>query len=214
MQYLATHYWQSANQNVSSLVLQQAYHKKRKLPVLLACVCSDAPNNLERGRLVTRLADWFYEIGLPLCGRNGEKGIRTISNSLETCLKREVQNAWEHQMAGVLCVGNSLRIFQQGEMGSRLLNMRNYRPYSSELKMDRGREPGLLFQDGILQPGVGILLATNSFYEHVPEGTLEECLNIRELRNRSYMEKRLRELGSLGETRGGTDMGAILLMTR
>lgn len=214
MQYLAAHFWQSANHDVSSMTLQQVYHKKKKMPVVLACICTDAKNVKERKRLVTELTDWFYEIGLPLCDKHEGRRMRSVAGSLEGALKKSVANALEMQVAGVFCVGKSLILFQKGSLQMHLLNTRNLRTHSSALQLEADANEGLTLQEGWVQPGIGVLLTTKSFENHVTASRIEECLNIREIRTEERMERRLRELGQFGEARGAEDIGAVLLLAR
>ncbi len=214
MQYLAAYYWQSANRNSSSLMLQQVYHKRRKLPVLMACVCLNQTDKNNGKKMITRLTDWFYGKVLPLCAGKGEKGIAIIDKSLKSFLKKEETNLKGVQMSGVFCVGNFLCFWEQGEQNIRLLNLRMHDSQMKELQMEKSEEQRIVFQSGVMQPGVGILLGTHGFYAGIPANVLKDCLNIKELRDQGHVEKRLQELGELGEARGGVDISAVLLVTR
>lgn len=221
MQYFATHYIQSANENAVSLVLQQAYHKRRRMPVLLACVCTESGRKWDcdmevKRKVVASLADWFYGQGLELCGKNGEKGMDNITHSLEQVLNKKLSVGREGsplQFSGILCVGQQFLLFRQGEQEIILLNTRNCRVSSSALTIQQGNAGNVYFQSGAIQKGVGILLATKSFYASTPRNALEECLDVREMGTQEQAESRLRELGHFAEAQGGEHMGAILIVT-
>ena len=206
MQYLAAHYWQSAGGGKSSMLLQQVYHKRKKMPVVLACVCTNK-------ELVTELSEWFYETALPICSKKGERGMRIMSIRLKHILEKK-EKIMGARMAGVLCLGESVCFFQRGEMKIRLLNMKFQRAHSFCLQPDT--EPGekIVFREATIQPNVGILLATEEFWAHIPQEMAEECLDISQIRNQGILKKHLCELGDRGAEKGGTDMGAVLLLSR
>lgn len=164
------------------------------------------------GHLVTNLADWFYESGLSVCGRVGHRAMKEAGSSLKRCLCSMPYGQKGPQLSGVFCVGSSLYLFGRGGMKIRLLNTQNQHSHSLELVLGDVSGKEFIFREGMIQRGVGILLATNSFYEKVPEEYLKECLKVRELHSQRSVERRVRELGAYGENRGGRDMGAILLV--
>lgn len=211
MQFHAAYYWQSADNN-SALVLQQAYHKRKRIPLLLAGICEATEDKQVAGQLTTEFADWFHRCALPLCRKKGKRGLWTSGRSLEHFLRRRVRNKEGVRMSGVFCVGNSLYLFGIGGMKIRILNKKRNCPNISLLHMGDEAVNLPAFQEGVIQTEVGILLATKEFCEQVKEERILECLNIKELYTESNVEKRLHELGKDAETKGGKNMGAILLV--
>lgn len=210
MQYFTTHYWRSGEKNTSSLVLQQVYHKRKRMPVLLACIQKDGQKENGFSR---ELVDWFYGKGLELCSKNGEGEIEATESSLSDFLKQAVCG----EIIGILIVGRCFIMFQQGSRGISLLNTRNHRSNYQDLSLARTDAMELCSQTGMIQRGVGILLATDSFYEGISRNMIEECLNVRELRSQNQVDKRLRELGSVAERYDKTDqksIGAVLIVAR
>lgn len=224
MQYFTSYYFQSDEINASSVLLQQVCHKRRKLPVVLACVCEEntrfrAKDSCEYKYGIVwlrNMADWFYGSCLPLCSHNGERGSETIFDNLLEYMNKIPPYPGENtaiSSAGILCVGDSFLLFRQGTQRISLLNTRNHRPYCHEIKMQQGNKKGMDFLTGILQRRVGILLATEGFRNCVPDKRREECLNVQEMRTQERVERRMRELGIYAEEQGGTDLGAILIVT-
>lgn len=217
MKYLATYYWQAGNHS-SSLMLQQVCYKRKRMPILLACVCSQTTNDGRAEALVKALTDWFYQIGLPTCSKRGEKGMRIIVAALKKCiignLRKKVSGFEKLQIGGVLCVGNTLCFFQQGRLRIAVLNRKNQHSYSRELLLEAKCNEEMIFREATIQSGVGILLTTDNFYASICPERVEECLSMKELETQMQLEKRLQELGKLGETNGGTDMGAVLIMMK
>lgn len=214
MQYLAAHYWQSANENPPSFLLQQVYHKKRKLPILITCMCECEKERVIGERIVTDLADWFYEVALPLCVQKGELAIEGIGKSLKNCLKTEEENLEGVWLSGLFCVGRMLCFWGHGEANVRLLNTKKQASQIKELKIGDARGPEISLCSGMMEPGVGILLGTKDFYRGIPLKVMEECLDKKELVDLPCMERRLSELGNMAEANGGMNRLAVLLVTK
>lgn len=157
MQYLASHYWRSTTENSPSLMLQQVYHKQRQLPVLMACICSDDKNSLLGKRMITGLTDWFYETGLSLVARKGEKGIGKIGKKLECYLNQPQNDMDGMHLSGVFCVGNSLVLWKMGGAKVFLLNQRNGNAHVTEWYPEMVGGP--VFQRGLIQRETGIFLS-------------------------------------------------------
>lgn len=194
MQYIASHYWQCANENSPSLLLQQVYHKEKKLAVLLACVCSEK-------WVITGLADWFYGTGLPLVDRKGKKGISQIGKNLERFLRQQKSNREEVWISGALCVGDALYLWKYGETKIWYLNQRNLKPHIGEWYPEGKDKNGLVFQKGFLQSEVGILLGTKSFPQPEP-------VNVKGWKTQREVEEWLQEQGKR------TAAAAILLIAK
>lgn len=213
MQYFTAYYRQTDAESSVSVLLQQAYHKKRKLPVILTCVSMDGDTKCGK-RILRALADWFYGSALYLCGRFGERGMDMAADSLRKLLcelLREEEELADCSWTGALCVGEKILLFRRGMAPVRLLNTRVHRPYCHELKLgEKGEEAD--FWLGTIQRGAGILLATEAFCNGLPVRKMEECLNVQEIRSQSQAERRLKELGGCSETRDGRKQAAILIV--
>ena len=212
MQYFATHYWQTAGDNATSLVLQQAYHKRHKMPVLLACVCTDPKGRYDGRRIGENLKVWFYDTALPFCGKSGRKGAEPVMEKLNKTLTQSMGET-EADLAGIFCAGSSFQIFQKGKAQICILNDRNHHANCRKLQMNVSPEK-IAVQRGILQRNVGILLTSEGFHAAVPHRIIEECLQVREMNSQNRVETRLRELGGFGEESAGRNMGAVLLVSR
>lgn len=189
MQYLAAHYWYSSNENSPSLLLQQVYHKEKELPVLLACVCCNDGKSVLGKRMVTGLADWFYETCLPFVDRKGRKGIPRLRRMLEGYLNQSRNSGERIWMSGVLCVGTTLFLWKLGRAKIWLLNEKNLEPHIQELFPEKEEEGKLIFRQGRMQANVGILLSPK--FSGQPEP-----LNVKKVQSHSHIESYLRNLGS------------------
>lgn len=222
MEYLSTYYWQQEGRNTSSLMLLQAYHRKRQIPVLLACICE--------GDIAEFFSNWFYETGLPLCGRGTMRGWNKAVKSLERFLSTVNDGGKCVRFAGILCAGNRFIRFDYGGGKMFLLNMRNLKAnwralgklsmpnadgfYVSAKDADKYKESKsdvCELEQGELQGGIGILLVTHDFALHMERSRSERKLHLWELRQESYMEENLRKLGKQFEQEHGVNMGAILI---
>lgn len=212
MEYFTAHFWCPCEEHAVSLVLQQVYHRERRMPVVLACI---QKNRQGENGFSRELVDWFYGTGLELCSRYGEKRLEVIESGLYNFL---AQASWE-EMTGILIIGQCFILFRQGMQKCHLLNTRNHNSKCRELAASQvDSKPGM--ENGILQRGVGILLESDSFYEGVSRSMVEECLNMRELRSQKQVEKRLEELGSVAREkygnarRGGNALCAVLIVAK
>lgn len=212
MEYFTAHFWCPCEEHAASLVLQQAYHRERGMPVVLACILKNrqGENGFSRA-----LIDWFYGMGLELCSRYGEKRLEVIESGLYNFL---TQTSWE-EMTGILIVGQCFILFRQGMQKCHLLNTRNHNSKCRELAAAQA-DSKLRLENGILQSGVGILLESASFYEGISRNMVEECLNMRELRSQKQVDKRLEELGGVARAKYrndgkyGNGLCAVLIVAR
>lgn len=243
MEYMSSFYWQQEENahNSTSLLLQQVMLGKNT--VLLGGICTDKADNAgrESSYLTGQLLGWFYGRGLTLFHKGGEKEMREmqkslgevlnrLSRELATCKNRKkipVQNPGP-DISGILCIGCHFVVFYCGEQRIYALNTKFLRPHMKCLAGGRESVPdqGIQMKYGILQPGVGILLATEPFYRYLTDDMLRECLAARQLRTQLQLDKRLEELGRAAEhIRAGEaqrennknadpNMGAVLLVTK
>lgn len=223
MQYFTAYYGLPAAESTVSVLLKQVYHKRRKMPVVLACVSTEKDTYLTEGlpgtkwgkQLLCMLTDWFYGAALSLCTRRGERGMDAMADSLGKRLGEMFENHPELltcQWVGALCVGERVLLFRRGEMCIKLLNTKNHRPYCQELKIWKKESSGLAVWSGTIQRGAGILLATKAFFSTIPAGKMEQCLNVREIRSQEQCERRLKEVGGCCEPEQTTEMAALLMI--
>ncbi len=79
---------------------------------------------------------------------------------------------------------------------------------------ERTGEQPLQLQRGCMEPGIGILLASDSFCENIPQESLLNCLAVKDIHDSRQTHKRVQELGSAAERQGGSNMAALLLEVR
>ncbi len=214
MHFFATHFWRAQEGGGSSLVLQQVYHRRKKIPIVLACICN---NGRVDGSLAKGLIHWFYGEGLKLC-RKGERGIDSIERGfvayVEQALAEERGGGAKPELIGMLLVGQCFVMVQKGGLGAKLLNQKNHR---SHCRSFVGREvPGeeISVRRGRIQKGVGVLLTTAVFDEGIGDVTVEECLEVRSLRSQERLERQLRELGTAVAAKGAGCVGAVLIVAQ
>lgn len=198
MELLSSYYWQQSGRNVSSLVLLQACHRKKRIPVLLACVCE--------GGMADVFSDWFYETGLHLCARGTMRGWNRAVKGLEIFLADLREEA---EFVGILCAENRFVRFGQGRGEIFLLNTRNFRPNCRAFEKERWET-----EQGFLQSGIGILLVTEGFAMQMRTSFVTERLDMRGLGEEIHMEQCLKEIGTEFEQKNGRNMGAILIGMR
>lgn len=206
MQYLSGAYWQRREHNSAGLVLQQVFCRKKRTPVLFAGICTSA--GPEQDFLLSGLLTWFYERGLSLCARGGEKGWDAAVNSLEhatEALFMRSKDGGNRKFAGILCAGYRFVLFGQGGHRICLVNIRNRKPHCRDI----GDTSGAFYRkEGFLQKGIGILLATDSFYQKT-DTLLADCLKAEDMYSQDCLDRHLKELGDYGGQRGGENLGAV-----
>lgn len=140
-------------------------------------------------------------------------------------------------LIGLISAGERFLLFYRGKQGAYLLNRRFERVHcrcltgqdeteegkklpktekkvlKSEGKMQKMSEELQLFS-GEMEPGIGLLLATEDFSKKLEKRQLEECLSVKEMERTENVKGRLRELGEEAARKGGHHMGAVLLLTR
>lgn len=254
MNFVSSYYWQQREENASALILMQAYYRKKEIPVLLACVCEgeeqleDFLKNRRESRIHCRkienlegnLADWFYQMGLPLCGQGGMGGWKKAVKSLKKLLLRSIDEMAVHgdttekngegmKLNGIFCVGSRFLRFGRGRGAENffLLNIWNAKVRCHKLRnravddmtdvKTYGRAAGresIFLEQGIMQEGIAILLTTEGFAENLDESLIEENLDVREVNMARDLDRQIRKLGKRRETENGRNMGAILICVR
>lgn len=201
-----------------SLLLQQ--YQCGPTQVVFACICGEENGGRAGAYMTERLLSWFRRVNLKTLTKSGEKGIETAKKALAGLLEeidRELENGG---MAGkgdtafcvFLCSGAFYVMLHRGGGGIRLINRAFGRICMRKLKGEEG-ERGVCMGQGVMQWGVGLLLATESFYQCLPESVIKEGLAVGEIGQERQLEKRLKELVEEGERLGGRGIGAVMLCT-
>lgn len=225
----------------ASVVLQQV--RCGSLPVLFAWVCGEraaaetewaaertgtdkesayTEEDSAGAYMTGRLLDWFYKKALGLCKRGLWPKMKAAEKSLmgEIAEIEEELALWKagkggrglDSVTGILCVGSSFLLCSRGHQRTYAMNTRFLRP---NLRLLTGESTSWQIRRGILQPGIGIVLGTESFYRGLTEEMVRECLEIEALSEVLRLEKRLQELGETENGNGRMEgKGAVLFCTR
>lgn len=239
MKFVSSCYWQQG-ENASTLLLQQCRLKKDEA-VFFASICTGkgegsgpAANYLSK-----QLQAWFREIGFARirgrCGRFWERQAvklerlveRTDAELAQAGLSKaerfagtgltgteaapeRVASGGEIDLGGILCFGEECLIFGRGGVQIRLLNRSMGRPYAGSVP-EWGNE--LCIRQGRMEPGIGLLLATQPFWGSVSGDVVRQGLSVGEILTERQAERHLQELGKIGEAAGGTNMAAVLILS-
>lgn len=209
MEFMAGYYRQ--REGCMALLLQ--HYICGGVPICLGCACGGDSSGAEAagGLFTGRLLGEFRGLSLREAVRKPERALRKMERAVYRC-RENCPAPRDFRMAGILCVGESFLLFFQGGMRILLCNTGFGRPALREIGETGKAEPEL--RRGIMETGIGILLASDSFCESLPPESLQGCLSVRDIRDPRQTQKRVRELGSAAEERGGRNMAAILLEVR
>lgn len=220
--FITSAYWQQGL-NDSALLLQ--HYQYGEQPLCFACLC---PGEGEvRGKagayLTERLLDWFRGLPWGCLTRDPEGRLQRFGNKLEKTVERAgremrdrglLTKQEEPDLTGILCVGEHFILFGHGSCQIRLLNRCFDRGYIQRIEGPSPiRENGSFLRQGILQRGIGLLFATESFCSRVTDLEMRECLHVETVRTQEQADRHLRELGQRAKELGGSHMGAVLLLT-
>lgn len=224
MKLISASYFQRSK-NHGALLLQ--HYTCAAAPLCLACICpAETP---DEGRiaayLTERLLESFREMPWRKMLRDPDRHLFVAEEKLRRTIEKAAEElacahllpaAFFPPLAGILCVDESFLLFCQGSPRIYLLNRSFDRAYiqciSDGLPFFEKKTPA--FCRGILQPDIGLLMGTESFFGCADEQELKDCLGVEEVPDEDRAQRHLRELGTLGEVRGGCGMGAVLLRTR
>jgi len=221
MEFFTAHYLQQGATE-TALVLQHLVYPKDGRTMVFACVCKG--KEMQGGeRFIGLLQEWFRREGRELLRRDvgvlleqSERQFRRAFTELErqwrTYSEKQGRGNDATKLCGIFCVDERFLLFCRGGQGIYLLNTRFERPSCKKL-VTREEGKAIYTECGWLEPGVGILLATESFCECLTEQQLCECLSARELSDGKRMQKRLKELGEEGVRQGAKHQGAVLIAT-
>lgn len=211
MEFMAGYYRQ--REESAALLLQ--HYVCGGVPVCLGCICGgDSPGAGIAGGLFTGLLlREFRRISLRKAVRRPEGFLKKMESVIYKC-RENCSVPCDFWTAGILCAGESFLIFSQGRTRIVLCNTGFGRPALCEIGEADREERQLQFQRGSMEPGIGILFAPESFCGKLPPESLSNCLSVRDIRDPGQTQKRVQELGSAAERRGGRNMAALLLEVR
>lgn len=209
MDYLCAYDWQQT-QEAATLVLKQLEFQGG-LSVVFGCMSQEKS-------FVERITEWFYEKGLSLC-RKGEGEVERLESSLLRMLSSI--SCQTDTAVVLLCVGRSFVFWRKG-ISVWLLNCRfgrnHYRSLFGGNTVQRGmrnigERSGGESITGILEPGIGILAATEDFFNNLTGEQIANCLAVKELNQEIKLQKRLGELSQEAKRKGAKHPTAMLIVT-
>lgn len=219
----STSYFQST-QNHSALLLQ--HYQISSIPLCLACICDakDPAQGKAAAYLTEQLLCWFRDLPWKKLTRNPEKHLPRIeqqlydhlSNIAEELTTAHLLSSNAHlSIAGILVIDEHFLLFLKGTSQIYLLNRSFNRGAIQCVSDEIWKQPQarIVFRQGLLQPDVGLLLATESFCSCADKRELQECLYVKDMQSADRAQRHLHELGRRSEVRGGRNMGAVLIQT-
>lgn len=223
MNLITTSYFQPT-QNHTALLLQ--HYRYNSTHLCLACICAaETPAQGKAAAYLTeQLLHWFRNLSWRKLSRNPEKHLPVTETQLRKTIARATEDLISSRLippeiclhfSGILCIDEHFLLFCQGTPKIYLLN-RNFNRAHIRCVSDElfpSEEKNLIFRQGILQPDVGLLLATETFCRCATGQELKDCLHVEEVSDQDRANRHLWELGSRGEAQGGCHMGAVLLRT-
>lgn len=212
MEFMTGYYRQK--EDSTALLLQQ--YMCRGVPVCLGCVCGGESREagIAGGSFTGKLLEEFRKINLLGAVRRQPECMKKMERQLYQC-RESFAAPIDFWIAGLLCIGEEVLFFYEGAVRIALCNTGFGRPALQEIGKDaRVRETGLQLRRGGMEAGVGILLASESFYEKIPEEDMRSCLWVKDISDPGQAQKRLQELGGMAQRQGGRQMGALFLEVR
>lgn len=218
--FITSTYWQQGH-NDSALLLQ--HYKYKGVPLCFACIC--AGEGEDKGRagayLTGQLLSWFRTLPLSRLAGNPEKRLPGLETGLTERIERSKKELRVHGLlqekgmdySGILCVREHFLLFREGSCQVCLLNRCFDKGHFGRIGEERIPEGDGFFRQGILQQGIGLILATESFCSRLKDREFEECLHVKTVQTREQADRHLLELGCRAEELGGRHMGAVLLLT-
>lgn len=191
MEYL-TAYYRRQEESGCSLLLQQ--YLCRHVPVCFACLCTAEG---EEGSGICRN---MAECLLGQCRRVPWHRAASRPVSWLNRLEGELTDLLEERRAAVACREIRLTLFLGIEEEILVLGG-GQNLYLLNTFFGQGKATRLPGQfRGCLEPGAGLLLATDGFLKNVEGKGLEEALRLQEVKTAEQAERRLREIASRGRT--------------
>lgn len=191
MEYL-TAYYRRQEESGCSLLLQQ--YLCRHVPVCFACLCTAEGGE---GSGICRntaecLLDWSRKVPWHRAASRPVSWLNRLEGELTDLLEESGEAASCREIRLTLFVGIEEEILVLG--GGQNLYLLN--TFFGQGKA--ARLPGQF--RGCLEPGAGLLLATDGFLKNVEGKSLEEALRLPEVKTAEQAERRLREIASRGRT--------------
>lgn len=224
MSLITAVYWQAV-QNHSALLLQHYQYKHTPICFLALCTGKDETQGKAGGYLTGQLLQWFRGLPFGQLARNPDKHLFPLESSLQTLLTQLysdliscdlISREISLPLSGILCTDNHFLLFHRGEQSIYLLNTGFGQSHLQCLTgnlAEQSSADSLILRHGILQQDVGLFFATDSLCRQLTDQEIRECLHVEELRGARQLQKHLQELGRRGETLGGRDMAAAILLT-
>lgn len=217
MDFFTSCYWQQGR-NVSALLLQQYVCQGRS--VYFACVCDGKEEDPRAGGYMTeQLLRWFRSLRLRRLAKKTEKGLEEAAAGLErTVLQADeelaeagiTESGQSVSLGGIFCVEEQFFLYYRGERKIYFINTGFGRTQGKWLM---GKSEDLRMERGVLQPDVGLLFATDSFWKCIAEQTVKEGLFVREVAEEEQMQRHLNELGEEAVRLGGRNVAAVFVRT-
>lgn len=211
MEFMAGYYRQK--EDSTALLLQQ--YICHGVPLCLGCICGGEGREagMAGGVFTGRLLEEFRGSSLLKAAGTRVKFMRRIEQHAYRCWERcgTSEDFWT---AGILCAGEEFLLFSGGQVKIILCNTGFGRPALREIGGEGVTERKMWSRHGSMETGIGILLASESLYENIPWEDLQSCLAVKDIKDSGQTRKRVRELGSAAERRGGKGMAALLLEVR
>lgn len=215
MDYLCAHFWQQ-EESGSSLVLKHLVFHQGKVPVVLGCLAQgkgEGENQTDERRktdmFVENLTEWFHQRGVGFSQRE-EEGIKELEGFWKKKLSKRTGEL--EGVAIVFCVGEHFVILAKGNIKIWLLNNRFGRGHHRELSSQMEQVNGLICK-GTLEPGIGILLAEETFFGGLSETEILACLNPETLKTQVRVQKHLEELALESARRMEKHSTAMMIAT-
>ena len=212
MEFMTGYYRQK--EESTALLLQQ--YVCRDVPVCLGCICGGEGREagIAGGLFTGRLLEAFRGFSLSGAVDKPSKFLQRMERQLDKCRECWVCSP-DFWTAGIVCTGDLFLLFSRGEVRVVLCNVGFGRPALQEIKgKEGGNRTQLQFRRGSMETGIGILLASDSFYGKIPQEELQSCLSVKDISDSGQTRKRMQELGCAAERRGGRGMAALLLEVR
>ena len=187
----------------TAVLLRRTVRGRGRIPIAFACVIKGLAADRERELMDT----WFRERALPFCERcRPEEAVDAVQKAFiadRTCRAQD--------MAVLFCMGGECFYARQGGMGVSAVNLCFDRTHLKKLAFPSDRpESGR----AALEQGVGILLGDESFFAHLTEAQLKECLKTGEIRGQEQAERRLTEAAEAARRQGAASPAAAFLLIR
>lgn len=215
MKYL-TGYYCGADKE-AAFVLVCANRIKDSLAIMMMGMCEPLAETTKES-FGDMLLEWFDRQALQRCDKgSASKCIRSVGKEFEKWYVGHGENEWNMSAGGnvtwsvFVAVGDECFYAWNGDGEIRLLNLCFNRFNSRKLTWHTDK---MQLEYAGLEPEVGILLGTKSFFEYLPEKSLKECLAVESIGNKEHIQKHLKEAVSAAACRGAKEPGAVLAVTK